>query len=533
MSESQSTPSPIARPVERVGRSINLCIQLVCFVIVVVAANYLSCARHQRYDLTERHDFTLSDTTEQYLESDVIQKREAPLKIIAVMRRASPHYTRIFNLLEEYQRKGGSKIKLEIIDPIRQTDRTLEIENTYKRPYSEDMIIVDGRPSEPNKSKTNNEGNDLTSAKSKSTQIAVNAQPDKNTSKKLSAHVRMQYVSNLYLQDKRGQILAWQDEDIITSSIIGAIEGIPRRIYFAADKAILEANKGESPPWKNLAQLLWQQNILLEPLRIAQIESIPKDGEGFALIGPQYDLTKKEIEVLSEYWNRNKSSLLITLDPQVDIPNLKVFLRTNGITPLKNRIMTVKDGQAISNVQTLFTRGSGVTESLGGKTTIFEGSSSSLEINENDNSLINRRIRPFSLIQAIDGYWGETRFQRDEIKYNQEEDTASPLHLAGAVVKGKANSDETADLVTKMVVISNTDFLATRKTRPEQADFVKSSVNWLIGREDLIGIGPKKLHRYKITLLDAHDAFISQVVLVFLPLASLLTAMIVWNIRRS
>jgi hypothetical protein len=84
-----------------------------------------------------------------------------------------------------------------------------------------------------------------------------------------------------------------------------------------------------------------------------------------------------------------------------------------------------------------------------------------------------------------------------------------------------------------MVVIGNTDFLATRKTRPEQADFIKSSVNWLIGREELIGIGPKKLYRHKMTILPAHNAFITKLVLIFIPAAALLISLIVWNTRRA
>ena len=111
--------------------------------------------------------------------------------------------------------------------------------------------------------------------------------------------------------------------------------------------------------------------------------------------------------------------------------------------------------------------------------------------------------------------------------------TQRPLYLSAAVLRGQATSDETSNLVSKMVIIGNTDFLASRKTRPEQADFIKSSVNWLIGREDLIGIGPQKLHQHKITLLGAHNAFISRVVLIFLPAAALLMSLIIWNIRRA
>lgn len=532
MSESDTSSASAPRPVRRTGRSINVILQVVLFIVVVIAANYLSCARHQRYDLTQRHDFSLSDTSEQFLQSDALQKREAPLRIIAVIRRTSPHFTRVFNLLEEYKRIGGDGIELEVIDPIRQTDRTLEIENTYKQPYVEDMIIVDGRSEkadDPNQARTDQPPKTLKAVEgSKSPQT----KPKDTPLQKFTAHVRMQRISDLYLKDDRGNISAWQDEDIITSSIIGAIEGKPRRIYFAADKVNLEANEGD-PAWQNLANLLWQQNILLTPLRLAETKSIPEDAEGFALIGPQYDLNNQEIKILSDYWDRQQSSLFITLDPKASLPNLRVFLRSYGVTPRNDRIMTDKDGQILSNVHAVFSRGTEITQALGGKSTIFEGSTCSLEVRENDDALINRRIRPLSLIQAVDGWWGETRFQTDDIKFNKEEDSTTPLHLAAAILRGKATSDDTANLVSKMVVISNSDFLATKKTRPEQADFVKSSVNWLVGREDLIGIGPRKLHRHKITLLDAHDTFISRVILIFLPLASLLTAMIVWNMRRA
>ena len=524
MPSSEKSSNTTTRPVKRVGRSIHLTVQVICFLIVIIATNYLSCARHQRFDLTEKQSFTLSDTTKQYLHSDTVQKRETPLKIIAVMRRTSPHYSRVFNLLEEYERVSRSKIELELVDPIRQTDRTLEIENTYKQPYTEDMILVDARPITPDAAETNTP---------ESTPNTSTTQPASPKKENLNAHIRTHRISNLFLQDQQGNITAWQDEDIITSSIIGAIEGQPRRIYFAADKIDLEASQGGDPSWQNLFNLLWQQNVVLTPLRLVETTSIPKDAEGFALIGPQYDLSAQETKVLKEYWDRPKSALLITLDPQANLPQLRTFLREYGITPQKDRIMTVKDGQTISNVQALFTRGAEITQALGGKSTIFEGSTSSLEVMENDTSLLNRRVQPLSLIQAVDGYWGETKFQNADISYNEAEDNGAPLYLAAAVIRGNATSDETVNLVSKMVVIANNDFLSSQKTRPEQSDFMKSSVNWLIGREDLIGIGPKKLHRHKITLLDSHDSFISQIILIFLPIASLLTAMILWNMRRS
>jgi len=55
-------------------------------------------------------------------------------------------------------------------------------------------------------------------------------------------------VDDLYLQDDNQTIVAWQDEDVITSNFISAIEGSPRRIYLAADKMNIQEEDGQHQP---------------------------------------------------------------------------------------------------------------------------------------------------------------------------------------------------------------------------------------------------------------------------------------------
>jgi len=512
------------RPIRRIGQSITVALQFVLFFVVVISANYLSCARHERIDLTEKKEFTLSDLSKKLLASDGVQKRQSPIRIIAVIRRSSPHYDRIHNLLDEYESRGEKAITLEFVDPARQTDRTMEIANTYNRPYTEDMIIVDGREIES-----------VSSDESGSVPEKPNALVGEKQ-QQLSAHVRAVHVKNLYLEEldqfEQRFIAAWHAEDIISSSILGAIEGAPRKIYFATDKSNLEATDG-NPAWRVLSNMLWQQNIQLAPMRLADIDAIPEDAEGVALIAPQYDLDDRELKILTNYWDRPSSSIFVTLDPNVRLNNLRIFLRNYGVTPRNDRVVTVQSKQTLSNARALFTRGPEINLELGGKSTVFDGASCSLEVRENDDQLTNRRILPLALVQAAEGWWGETRYQEESVIFNKEEDSMAPIYLAAAVIRGQANSDATKDLVSKMVIISNTDFLSTNNTRPEQVDFVKSSVNWMMGREELIGVGPRKLYRNKITLLDAHSTFINRIVLFFLPILSVLIALIVWNMRRA
>ena len=493
-------------------------VQIVAFVIAVIALNYLSCARHSRSDLTERKNFTLSDVTVKLLQGDSVQKYPSPIRIIAVVRRNSPHYSRMRNLLDEYSRLGGDAVELEFIDPARQTDRTLEIAKIYGKPYTEDMIIIDGRP------KTEETPSD--------SEVAASGEEALADKQKLFAHVRSIKVKQLYLQDPDQfgnlYISAWQDEDVITSSVIGAIEGLPRKMYFAADKSNLDEQA-----WQVLTKMLWQQNIQLVPIRLADIEKVPDDAEGFTLIGPQYDLEEREVKMISEYWDRPKSSIFITLDPAAKLDKLRIFLRSYGVTPRNDRIISTEGNAVISSARAIFSPGSEINRDLGGQSTIFDGSSGSLDIRENDDQLMNRRIIPIALLQATEGWWGETRDNVENPTFNPEEDNQAPLYLSAAILRGQATSDDTAALVSKMVIIGNTDFISDKNLRPEQEDFINSSINWLIGREELIGIGPKKLHRHKLTILDSHNTFINRIILIFLPCALILISLFTWNIRRA
>ena len=345
MPETSASSSP-ARPVRRAGRTVNVIIQTILFVTAVVAANYLSCANHKRYDLTEKRNFTLSDFSQKFLKSDILQNHGAPVQAFVVMRRTSPHYSRIYHLLDEYQRLAGKAMSLEFIDPLRQTDRTLELEAIYGIQYSEDMIIIDGfvnKTESDEDAETNQATNPTSAPKAQDSANALEtaAAADANPAvKKPSSHLRAIRVSDLYLQDENQIIVAWQDEDIITSNLISSIEGSPRTIYLAADKMNLQSQDGE-PAWIVLARILLQQNIELRPIRLADIDAIPEDAEALALIGPAYDLNERELKMLKQYWDRQQSALLVTLDPTAKLDNLRIFLRSYGITARNDRIITV------------------------------------------------------------------------------------------------------------------------------------------------------------------------------------------------
>ncbi|MBK1791083.1 Gldg family protein [Persicirhabdus sediminis] len=515
MSESENSPSK-ARQIRRNGQRFLISFQFVLFLIAICAANYLSCAHHRTVDLTVQKDFTLSPLSTSYLAGENMQNLEQPLRIIAAIRPNSPHYQRMRGRLEAYQRAANGQISIEFLDPFKNLDRAQEITNTYRHTFTEDILILDARKSE-DQSRTE----------------------DSTSRQQMSAHVRFVPISALYLMapgaDNKLIITEWQDERVITSQIIGAVEGNPRKFYFIADKSKLEGVNKQAAAWENYAAMLYQMNIQLVPIRISELAKLPEDAAGVALIAPAYDFTDTEIEILREYWDRTPSAVFIALDPNNRLANLNSFLRRYGVSARNDRVVsTSRDGETLRNVRALFTREPDVNKQIGGKPATFEGPSSSLEVRENDEDLLNRLITPVPLIEANERWWGETRYQdAGTPEFNAEEDNAAPIYLGAKITRGNASDDQTRHLTGRMVVVSNSGFMEPNSMRAEQEDFLNASSNWLIGREELIGIGPRKVVRHKLTLPDKERSLVNKICLIGMPLAALLAALVVWNTRRA
>ena len=323
----------------------------------------------------------------------------------------------------------------------------------------------------------------------------------------------------------------FQGEDVLTAGTVAAIEGVPRKVYFLADKSRIDAQQ-ERSPWKTLVGTLALQNILLEPITLSDKDEIPADAAGVAVVAPKYDFSEEEMAVMERYWQRPRSAFLFLLSAGDTPPRIRGFLRANGVTPRRDHVITVKGGQTVSSVNAAFTAGIEFTRDLAGQSTRIEGQTSSLEIDMRDD-LSSKAVLPLPLIQADPEYWGETKYAVGRNAFDEKEDKTGPLFLAAGVTRGTENDDRFAADSSRMMVMANTDFLDPDRLHEEQIDFLSSSMNWMVGREALAGIGPRSLSTYKLPLLNAQVSFINRVNLFFLPALILLVAGFVWSSRRA
>jgi hypothetical protein len=515
---SEMAPPPLE--VSRVGSRARLAIQLFLAVAILVSTFYLGIIYHTRIDLTRDGKFTLSEQTVKLLNSPQLQQRAEPVKIIAALRKNSPHYDRLRALVEEYEALADGKLAVDYLDPIRDQDRALEVANNYSdlladQLFNDDIFIIDARAQK---------------VPGSGAEARIQA---------LAAGLRYIRVSDMLVirsdDNKQRRVVGYRDEDMLTSFLQSALEGRPRVMYFISDKSDIDVADGGAPS-KMLTETMGRLNVVLAPIRISEIEAIPENAEGVVIAAPKYDFNARELDILEDYWKQKGAAFLVTLDPSANLKTFRSFLRRQGVTPRNDRIIKVVNGRTETQVQAVFSVGTpvnDVTVSLEGKASRFEGRIASLEVREGAEDLSSKGIRAFAVIETAPGYWGEVDYKKADPSFDDSSDNPGPLFLGAAVTRGNTNVDREGKHVGKMLILSTSDFLNPDRIGAAQLDFVKNTTHWLLGREELMGIGPRGMDRHKLNLIPSESSMLQNIVVFFIPAGFLILALSVWNSRRA
>jgi len=148
----------------------------------------------------------------------------------------------------------------------------------------------------------------------------------------------------------------------------------------------------------------------------------------------------------------------------------------------------------------------------------------------------NIRLEP--LIQAEKGYFAETDYNSSDQAKLQADATRSsgtPLTIGVSIEKGGSADQRVQVNSARMVVVSNATFIQDNAlTQDQQAlDFVSGAVNWLLNREQLIGIAPKVPKTLTFSLNEDALRNLRWIILLLLPLVPAGIGSAVWWQRRA
>lgn len=483
----------------RVRIGLNVVVQIVLILFLAAMVNSFAFKHYKRWDFSRDQKYTLSDKTKRFLGT-----LRGKMRITVFFSPSTPITADVQNLLTEYQYAGKGKIDVEQIDPERNLSRAKELFDKYKVVTDESLLVLD--------------------------------YDGRNKTVKASEMADVDQSGMAFGEGPR--VAAFKGEQAITSAMIDLVEGKKKTFgYVTGHKE--PALSAPTSPITLLKTFIENENIKFQELNLLDQPAIPADVNAVMIIGPQYDFSDREMNVLRDFWDK-QGRILVLVDPAANTPRLRAFLDELGVRVNDDRLMVfvrtgIQELALTRDVQARFLGDSPVTKRLADVRAIFVGGTASLTLDPNRSRAANIRLEP--LIQTEKGYFAETDYNSDnQAKLQADARKAGdvPLTIAAAAEKGGSGDARVQVNSSRLVAVSNATFVQDSAIMEDQAalDFASGAVNWLLSREQLIGIAPKIPKPLTFSLDPEALRRLRWIVLVLMPLIPAAIGTVVWWQRR-
>ncbi|CAN5590470.1 Gldg family protein [soil metagenome] len=498
MAEETTTPVKLKK-IHRFQIGLNVIVQVVIIIVLAAMVNYLGFEHYRRWDLSRDKKYALSDKTKHFLSSV-----KGKIRITVFFGSQNPITADVQNLLTQYQYASRGKIDIEFVDPERSLTRAKELFDKYKVVTDESVLIVEYK------------------GRSKTVKASEMADMDQGNP----------------MFGEAPKVTAFKGEQAITSALIDIVEGKKNTVgYLLGHKE--PPLSGESPI-SVLKTFIENDNVNFQELNLFELPAIPADVKVIMIAGPQYDFSDREMKMLRDFWNKD-GRILFLVDPAAKTPKLLGFLNELGVQVDDDRLMAmVKTGiqevARVRDVVALFLPDNPVTKRLAEVRAPFFGSTSSLTLEGERVAAANIHLAP--LAQAEKGYWGETDYYSDAeqlLQFDPAKDKGEPLMIAASVEKGGSADERVQINSARLVVVANSTFIQDNALTQEQQglDFISASLNWLLSREQMIGIAPKIPQTLTFSLSEQSLRSLRWIILVLMPLVPAVLGFFVWWRRRA
>jgi ABC-2 type transport system permease protein len=493
------TQQPKPRKIRRLQIGVNVLVQVILVFFLVAAVNSIGFRHYKRWDFSRDKKYALSDKTKRFLDNI-----KSKVRITVFFSPNTPITVDVQNLLTEFQYAAKGKIDIENIDPERNLSRAKEVVDKYKMVSDESLLVID--------------------------------YAGRNKTVKASEMADIDQSGMAFGEGPR--VTAFKGEQAITSAMMDLVEGKKNTLGYVTGHK--EPAISAASPISILKTFIENENVKFQELNLFDVGAIPLELRAIVIDGPQYDFSDREMKLLRDFWGK-QGRILLLLDPAAKTPKLNAFLNELGVKANDDRLMVflrtgIQEVALTRDVQAHFLGGSPITKRLAEVRALFFGGTSSLTLQPERVRAANIRLEP--LIQAEKGYFAETDYNSSDQAKLQADATRSsgtPLTIGVSIEKGGSADQRVQVNSARMVVVSNATFIQDNAlTQDQQAlDFVSGAVNWLLSREQLIGIAPKVPKTLTFSLNEDALRNLRWIILLLLPLIPAVIGSAVWWQRRT
>ena len=480
----------------RWGIGLNVLISCAALFAIVVMTNYLASRHFVRFNWTGDARFRLAPET-----LGVLAALTNQVKVVVLFERdvQGTLYGDVKELLREYQLMSP-RINVEFVDYLRNSSGAARVKAQYQIQTSADAdrVIFDcaGRY------------------------------------RIVQARELSDYDLGGAFRGQRVKRIAFKGEQFFTSAIQAVTDPKPLKAYALAGHGEHDLASDSSSGYRKLAALLQEKNISVEPFSL-RTNDLPGDCSLLIVAGPRTRIPSEELEAIDAYLRKGGRALILLLN------TLLTDGRRSGLERLlADWNVEVGDNVVVDRAQTRADADPTLlTSEFGGHPVV--------------NPLHGARlglVMPRSVRRGTANPRGADAVKVTELAFTSPSGAASVnvaggpgvvetngvIPLAAAAEKGSVAGVSPDRGATRLVVVGESVFLANVAIEGEaNRDFAGLAINWLLGRDHLLAIGPRPLREYQISLTTAERRNLRWILLGAMPGSALFLGLLVWVRRRK
>jgi len=342
-------------------------------------------------------------------------------------------------------------------------------------------------------------------------------------------------------------------EEALTNALMRLAGAEVKRFYFTSGHGEPDLEARETP--EGLGQLkaaLENEGAEVIPLLLAIVPDVPGDAELLVIAGPQRPFGDSEIATLERYLDRGGRAWIL-IEPQMSeelLPGLAARGIVVGDDIVIDQVVQLFAGPSVGLEPVVTDYGFHPITQDFAQNTLFRMARSVSAAEEPPAG-----ITVTELVQTSSSSWAESDLDLlfDTQEVSPEGDAAGPISLAvavtlsssalnwtapatapGAVLSTPAATSPPADLVGRMVVVGDAEWVSnSRLSMMFNEDLALNMVGWLTGGdEESLSIRPRARRSSRISLTEEQGWGVFYATVLLLPELVLLCGLMIWWRRR-
>lgn len=415
---------------------------------LLIVANIFVALNEKRWDLTEQGVYSLSPKS-----AKVVAGLDQRVRIVAIEAPQAHNKETTRELLQMYKYANDRRVSFDIIDP---RSRPVEVDTLGMKPGN--LLYVEY-------------GDGANKGISRLNQI---------------------------------------DEQSITNAIIKLSRGASKKLYYVQGHGEPQLDEQGAGGMKEFAAALSDEHVAVEGLLLAQTGSVPQDAAAVFVAAPARPIPQAERDAVIKYANEGGRLVLLANPEDRDSDDIRVIAQAFGITVgddviLDEQLRLFSGPQvAVQFLAQQFSPHAITTGMTGAEPLVFTFAASVIAPTSPQGGAADGAAKYVELIKSGKTSWAERNLSAlfdpaGATAARDPNDLSGPVSIAVAMEKSISNAgatkdDDTFKKMARVVVFGDATWVQNGNlSAMGNRDLVLNAVNWALGEEGGVAIGPKSI----------------------------------------